>query len=136
MAPTQSLEEAEKAANLTVLPKIKSEPTIIQLVDAPTNKTQQQLTNSCQDVALNAEPADSSNDQVVDVLNRTADKVLTSVKEEEDLNATECSSSFGDTLSGSCSELNPDMSDSEVESPFARPNVDATFSDCVTKTFK
>jgi predicted PhzF superfamily epimerase YddE/YHI9 len=136
MAPTQSLEEAEKAANLTVSSKLKAEPTIIQLVDAPTNKPQQQFTNSCQDLALNAEPADSFSDQVVDVLNRSSDKVLIPVKEEEDLNATECSSSFGDTLSASFSEMNPDMSDSEVESPFARPNVDATFSDCVTKTFK
>lgn len=136
MAPTQSLEEVEKAPKPTLLPKLKAEPTIIHLVDAPTNKPQQPFINSCQDRALNAETTDSFSDQVVDILNGTAERALTPVKEEEDLNATEFSSSFGDTLSGSCSEMNPEMSDSEVESPFARPNVDATFSDCVTKQFK
>lgn len=136
MAPTQSLEEAEKVPKPTLLPKLKAEPTIIHLADAPTDNQQQPFSNSCRDRALNAEPADSFSDEMVDILNSTADRVLTPVKEEDDLNATECSSSFGDTLSGSCSEMNPEMSDSEVESPFARPNVDVTFSEHVTKTFK
>ncbi|XP_078155789.1 elongation factor isoform X1 [Carex rostrata] len=135
MAPTQSLEEAEKVAKPMLLPKLKAEPTIIHLADAPTDNQQQPFINSCRDRVLNAEPADSFSDEMVDILNSTADRVLTPVKEEDDLNATECSSSFGDTLSGSCSEMNPEMSDSEVESPFARPNVDVTFSNHVTKTF-
>ncbi|KAJ1686312.1 hypothetical protein LUZ63_017702 [Rhynchospora breviuscula] len=135
MAPTQSLGEVEKVGKPTLLAELKAEPVIIHMVDAPTDKPQQPCTSTCKYQAINAEPADSLCDQVVDILNGTTDRVLTPVKEEEDLNATECSSSFGDTLSGSCSEMNPEMSDSEVESPFARPNVDATFSDCVTKIF-
>ncbi|KAJ3671554.1 hypothetical protein LUZ60_007633 [Juncus effusus] len=101
MTPTQTLNEPSKPPNPNPppnsAPKLKSEP--------PTE-----------------EPPNSD----VDILNSDDESNLGAInfnKNENDLDKTECSSSFGDTLSGSCSEMNNhEMSDSEVESPFARLN--------------
>ena len=63
----------------------------------------------------------------------------------EDPDATECSSSFGDTLSGSEDDARPsEISDIEVDSPFCRyPHngdaaalLDAAASDNVDRLFK
>jgi hypothetical protein len=72
------------------------------------------------------EEANGAVDLEVDIIGPSAvGSKLTSV---EDPDATECSSSFGDTLSGSEDDARPsEISDIEVDSPFCRypPNGDA-----------
>lgn len=77
---------------------------------------------------LKMEDANGAVDLEVDIIgpgSGAAGSRLTSV---EDPDATECSSSFGDTLSGSEDDARPsESSDIEVDSPFCRypPNGDA-----------
>uniref|UniRef100_A0ACD5TGT3 Uncharacterized protein n=2 Tax=Avena sativa TaxID=4498 RepID=A0ACD5TGT3_AVESA len=64
----------------------------------------------------------------VDIIGPDGGSACNQVAKNEDPDATECSSSFGDTLSGSEDEAKPsEISDIEVDSPFCRypPNGDA-----------
>ncbi|WVZ98233.1 hypothetical protein U9M48_043699 [Paspalum notatum var. saurae] len=67
-------------------------------------------------------------DLEVDIISPSGGAVCSKITPVEDPDATECSSSFGDTLSGSEDDARPsEISDIEVDSPFCRypPNGDA-----------
>lgn len=64
----------------------------------------------------------------VDIIGPDGGRACSELAKTEDPDATECSSSFGDTLSGSEDDAKPsEISDIEVDSPFCRypPNGDA-----------
>ncbi|CAL9115015.1 uncharacterized protein LOC135632979 isoform X1 [Musa acuminata AAA Group] len=71
----------------------------------------------------------------IDIIDCTASTVVKTVK-DEDQDATEYSSSFGDTFSGSDSELKQDHGDMEIESPFFPSNEDPAAIDGFNRVFK
>ncbi|RWW68778.1 hypothetical protein BHE74_00023678 [Ensete ventricosum] len=71
----------------------------------------------------------------VDIIDCTASTVVKTVK-DEDQDATEYSSSFGDTFSGSDSELKQDHGDMEMESPFFPLNEDPAAIDGFNRVYK
>uniref|UniRef100_A0ACD5TA78 Uncharacterized protein n=2 Tax=Avena sativa TaxID=4498 RepID=A0ACD5TA78_AVESA len=74
------------------------------------------------------EESNGAADWNVDIIGPDGGSACSQLAKTEDPDATECSSSFGDTLSGSEDEAKPsEISDIEVDSPFCRypPNGDA-----------
>ncbi|WOK99035.1 hypothetical protein Cni_G07747 [Canna indica] len=74
-------------------------------------------------------------DVEVDIINCT-DSIDVKTVKDEDPDATEYSSSFGNTYSGSESELKQDNGDMEVDSPFIHSNADPTVLDDLSTLFK
>ncbi|WOL14301.1 hypothetical protein Cni_G23081 [Canna indica] len=77
---------------------------------------------------------DDTMDEEIDIINCT-DNSMINTENIDDLDATEYSSSFGDT-SGSDSETNRDDADLEVDSPFNLSGWDTTNMDGFNKAFK
>lgn len=97
--------------------------------------------NNCEDVDFCAGSSTSLNkvDNVIveeiDIVNCTDDIDVKTV-EIDDLDATECSSSFGDTFSGSESEWKQENGDMEVDSPFDPSNGDPAVFYLLNKDFR
>lgn len=95
--------------------------------------------------ALKMEGTKAAVDLEVDIIGPSGDAACSKLTSVEDPDATECSSSFGDTLSGSEDDARPsEISDIEVDSPFCRypPNgdpaalLDAAASDNLDRLLK
>ncbi|KAG6488270.1 hypothetical protein ZIOFF_057029 [Zingiber officinale] len=71
----------------------------------------------------------------IDIVNCT-DDIDDKALEIDDLDATECSSSFGDTFSGSENELKQENGGMEVDSPLVPSNVDPAVFDLLNKDFR
>ncbi|XP_073008161.1 uncharacterized protein [Typha latifolia] len=131
MVPAQTLDGVDKERKPNIIVKSETEEACGDPFEA--KDAASMCKNNCEDSVLHAE--DGVMDKEVDILDCTGDVVVELVK-AEDLDATEHSSSFGDTCSGSDVELKPDQSDIEVDSPFGAANEDAPVSNGLTRMFK
>ncbi|XP_074579014.1 uncharacterized protein LOC141835494 isoform X2 [Curcuma longa] len=98
-------------------------------------------TNNCEDIVYcvgsssSLNKVDSDVDEEIDIINCT-EGIDGKMVNFDDPDATECSSSFGDTFSGSESELKQENGDMEVDSPFVPSNGDPIGLDVLNRDFR
>ncbi|XP_072958236.1 uncharacterized protein [Typha angustifolia] len=131
MVPAQTLDSVDKERKPNIIVKSETEEACRDPFEA--RDAALMCKNNCEDSVFHAQGGVM--DKEVDILDCTGDVAVELVK-AEDPDATEHSSSFGDTCSGSDVELKPDHSDIEVDSPFGATNEDAPVSNGLTRMFK
>lgn len=118
---------------------VKSEN--MELLDTEDDVSGLMCANNCEDNVFNAgsstglKKVNDVMDDEIDIINWT-DNVDVKIVKDEDSDATEYSSSFGETFSGSESESKLERGDMEVDSPFVPSNGDPAVMDDHRRIFK